>query len=929
MGQTRETSMGMAGVTVVALIICALTTWLMVDQAISAQKVGGEAEERPALFLGNESLPPMNFMKHGKPTGIVVDLAKAMAERMHRPAEIQLMKWTEAQQLVLDGRADALLQIDPNPERLKIYDFSDPLLNTEFTIFTSAERLGIASISNLRGLKVGVEEKGLPIFLLQGDPQIILAIIPDFVQGFRMLATGALDAIVADRWVGSYVLAENNIRGVKLIEEPIGRSHSAIAVKKGNTNLLGDINSALADIRRDGTYDRIIKSWRSKEVVFKTREQLRQQAWFITGILAALIAALCSIAALVIEIRRRKRADAALRESESRLDLSLRSSEMGVWYLDLVENKRYFDDRVCHLLGLDPAEFIGKAEEFFNSVHPQDRDAVKSALARSIEHGVPYEPEYRTIWPDGSIHHIAARGKLVYDNEGRPIRLNGLIWDITERRQAEAALRESEERFRVAQELSPDGFSILRPVRDADGLVVDFIWVYANPELERIVGMPLAALAGRSLLELFPGHRDSPFLDLYRQVADTGQTGIQESLYHGDGVLQERWFRVAVVALGQDIAVLSQDVTKRKLAEDALRESETRFRSLFENMTEGVALHEIIYDDRHTAVDYRVLATNPAFAAHTGLQPEQINGQLATAAYGTDEAPFLETYARVAETGQPVSFDTLFQPMQRHFNISASSPQPGQFVTVFEDITVGKRMEEDLWERTAQLEAANKELEAFSYSVSHDLKTPLRAIEGFSRMLLGEHAAKLDAEVHRLLKVITDNTQLMNHLVDDLLTLSRLGRKAIKKGSVNLSSLAQQVFDRLREQMPERDLQLNIGDLPQGHGDQSLLHQVMENLLSNAIKFTKSRKTAVIEVGVINEENETIYYVKDNGIGFDERYAGKLFGVFQRMHNPTEYEGTGVGLAIVKRIIERHGGRVWAEGKVNKGAIFHFTLPKK
>ena len=152
MGQTKETSMRMAGVTVVALAVGALIAWLMVDQAISSQKVGGEAEVRPALFLANESLPPMNFMKHGKPTGIVVDLVEAMAERMHRPVEIQLMNWTKAQQLVLDGRADALLQMDPNPERLKIYDFSNPLLNTEFTIFTNAERLGIASISNLHGL---------------------------------------------------------------------------------------------------------------------------------------------------------------------------------------------------------------------------------------------------------------------------------------------------------------------------------------------------------------------------------------------------------------------------------------------------------------------------------------------------------------------------------------------------------------------------------------------------------------------------------------------------------------------------------------------------------------------------------------------------------------------------------------------------------
>ena len=214
--------MWMAGV-VVALIVGALFAWWMVDRAM-AQPAGGENRERPALFLANESLPPMNFMKHGKPTGIVIDLAEALSKRMHRPVEIRLMNWTEAQQLVLDGRADALLQIDPNPERRKIYDFSEPLLNTEFTIFTSDERLGVASMRDLHGLKVGVEEKGLPILLLQEDPEIIVKIIPDFIQGFRMLATGALDAVVADRWVGSYVLAENNIRGVKLIEEPISQA---------------------------------------------------------------------------------------------------------------------------------------------------------------------------------------------------------------------------------------------------------------------------------------------------------------------------------------------------------------------------------------------------------------------------------------------------------------------------------------------------------------------------------------------------------------------------------------------------------------------------------------------------------------------------------------------------------------------------------
>ena len=242
---------------------------------------------------------------------------------------------------------------------------------------------------------------------------------------------------------------------------------------------------------------------------------------------------------------------------------------------------------------------------------------------------------------------------------------------------------------------------------------------------------------------------------------------------------------------------------------------------------------------------------------------------------------------------------------------------------------LNEELERRVEERTAELKFANRELEAFSYSVSHDLKAPIRAIQGFSQMLMGEQAAQLDAEGLRLLNVITSNTKLMAALIDDLLALSRVGRHEIRKGNVNLTAMANQIFEQLKSQNPERVLQLIIKDLPPAHGDPSLINQVIVNLLTNAVKYTKQRKSAVIEVGGMYEGNETIYYVKDNGIGFDERYADKLFGVFQRLHTGEEYEGTGVGLAIVKRIIQRHGGRVWAEGKVDGGATFHFALPKK
>jgi signal transduction histidine kinase len=257
-----------------------------------------------------------------------------------------------------------------------------------------------------------------------------------------------------------------------------------------------------------------------------------------------------------------------------------------------------------------------------------------------------------------------------------------------------------------------------------------------------------------------------------------------------------------------------------------------------------------------------------------------------------------------------------------------------------EDVTETKKAQEELRrvnaelehrvrERTAQLEASNKELEAFCYSVSHDLRAPLRAIDGFSQELLANYAGRLDGQGRHYLERIRAGSQRMARLIDDLLQLSRLTRSELRHQQVDLSGMAREVADELRRREPRREVTFVIEPGVSGFGDSRLLRLVLENLLGNAWKFTTKQSAATIAFGRAESEGGPAYFVRDNGAGFDMAFADKLFGAFQRLHSDRDFPGTGIGLAIVQRVIHRHGGRVWAEGAVEQGARFSFTLPRR
>jgi PAS domain S-box-containing protein len=383
---------------------------------------------------------------------------------------------------------------------------------------------------------------------------------------------------------------------------------------------------------------------------------------------------------------------------------------------------------------------------------------------------------------------------------------------------------------------------------------------------------------------------------------------------------------------------LQHEMTERKRAEQAVQDAREYAESIVETVREPL----MVLDP-----DLRVISANRSFYKAFNVTPQDTEGKLI---YDLGNRQWNISKLRVLleeiiprETQfQNFEVDHVFLAIGRKtMLLNARQIYSKGFGTqmvllAIEDITERKkaeeeirRLNEDLKHQTIELEAAYKELETFSYSISHDLRTPLLVIAGFSRVLLERYSSHLDTKGQQFLSLMHSSTQKMLRLIDHLLTFSHSEHQQMKPSDINMSELAEAVFEELKSMDPGRQLRLNIKTLPPARGDKAMIHQVFVNLLSNAIKFIRPEEIGVIEIGARFEEKESIYYVKDNGVGFDMQHANKLFGVFQRFHSPEEFEGTGIGLAIVQRIIHRHGGQVWAEGEVNKGATFYFSLPRE
>ena len=474
-------------------------------------------------------------------------------------------------------------------------------------------------------------------------------------------------------------------------------------------------------------------------------------------------------------------------------------------------------------------------------------------------------------------------------------------------------------------------------ITDKRGII---LWV--NPAFISLTGYTAEEVTGKTPRLLKSGKHDKVFYqDLWTKILAGGTWRGRFTNRRKDGTLYDDEHTITPVrsregSITHFIAIMN-DVTERVRIEIALRESENQFRTM------ANAIPQLSWIAR---ADGSIFWYNQRWFDYTGATLAQMEEFGWQRVHDPDHLPkVLEEWNDSIAAGQPFELEFPLRAMDGHYGWFLTRVFPfkdatGEIVRWFgtnTDISqmreadeqirnLNAKLEQRVAERTAELEAANKELEAFSYSVSHDLRAPLRHVNGFCQSVLEDYGTQLPELGRRDLKAIRDGALRMGVLIDDLLTFSRFSRIPLKKKEVNTGFLVRSVLEGLDSEREGRQIEIEIGDLPNCQGDLALLRQAWVNLLSNAFKYTRNRQPAVIYIGCKLEGHEKIYFVRDNGAGFDPLYSQRLFGVFQRLHRQDEFEGTGVGLAIVQRIVHRHGGRVWADGVPDRGATFYFTL---
>jgi PAS domain S-box-containing protein len=618
----------------------------------------------------------------------------------------------------------------------------------------------------------------------------------------------------------------------------------------------------------------------------------------------------------------REQAEEGLRESEEKFRNVFDNSSVGKSITSL-EGQVNVNSAFCEMLGYTKEELAH--QNWRNLSHPDDSELTQENLGQ-LQSGEKKSARFikRYFKKDGSIVWADVGTTLQKDKNGSPLYFITSVIDITERKRAEEAIKTSEERFRTAAENLTDiiyDWDIKEKVDwygDIDGIMG-----YSPGEFPRTIDGWAATI--------HPEDKDRVMAALESHLKNKAPYVIEYRVGRKDG--EWRWWSARGTALRDDrdepykmIGSIS-DITERKNAGEALRESEAKYRTLVENIPQ-----KILMKDRN----YRWVSINENLARDFGFRPEEVVGKAdadlfspeLAAKYHADDVRIMDTgktediEEKYIQEGKETWVNTIKTPVR-----DASGVIVG-VLGIFWDITERKRAGEALERIRVDLARSNKELEQFAYVASHDLQEPLRMVSSYTQLLAQKYEGQLDEKAKKYINYAVDGAVRMQRLINDLLTYSRIGTRGKPSELIDSHSVLGEALRNLAATIEENRAVITNEDLPMVRADESQLMQVFQNLIANAIKF-RQKEIPRVHISVREQEHEWVFSVKDNGIGIDPKYSGRLFVIFQRLHTKEEYPGTGIGLAVCKRIVERHGGRIWFESELGKGTTFYFTIPKK
>jgi len=630
----------------------------------------------------------------------------------------------------------------------------------------------------------------------------------------------------------------------------------------------------------------------------------------------------------VVDLTAQKAAEQALRLSEQRYRNLIENSRDLVYRISFVPQQHfeYVSPSATAITGYTPEEHYADPYLGYKLIHPEDLPLLQKIATEGIK------PDQKLVlrWrrKDGRLIWMEQQNTPIFDAQGNLIALEGFAQDVTERKEAELALQNLLQEYDV----------LFNGVQDAVFLIEvdeagEFRYLRTNLAHQKKTGISLEMIQGKTPIELVGEELGSVLCANYQRCLDSGQPVTYEETLDLPG--GRRTWSTTLTPVWREgrikyIVGAATDITEQKAALETIHLSKQRYRTLFANMVEGFALNEMIWDDNGQPIDYRFLEVNPAFERLTGLKAEQVIGKTARQILPGLEPYWIKRYGEVAAGGGEQVFEEYTQELGKWYEVRAFCPKPGYFAAVFIDVTQRKRLEAEREQLIQDLQRKNAELGQFTYTVSHDLKSPLITILGFlafvEQSLEQGDLAQAKADLQR----IRFAAEKMQALLEGLLELSRIGRVAnapsrFPIGEVVMEAV-QLLFGNIQHQGRTVDFEIAPG-LPLVYGDRARLLQVMQNLLDNALKYMGEQPNPRIEIGWRDAPDEIHLFVRDNGIGIEAEQQEKIFGLFEKLD--PRAQGYGVGLALVKRIIEVHGGRVWVESEgEGKGSTFWFSLPK-